>query len=69
MSEDSRALMEAGKLLADIAGTCPSDMFGWDDPETCRRHCNNDPTTTSGCWVQYLRHMSANNSETPKSSQ
>jgi hypothetical protein len=46
------ALREAGKLLDEISGSCPADMYGWERAERCEYACGKlgGPAV---CWAKY----------------
>lgn len=51
------SMIKAAELLKDRFGTCPSDAYNWDHPNTCDRQCGKDGETTEQvkiCWVLYL---------------
>jgi hypothetical protein len=58
----SDALLVAGDLLADYTGSCPQDVFSWEHPDTCEKHCSAD--AESGCWVEYAKFIATNASLT-----
>jgi len=45
------ALLSAGRLLYEISGTCPADMFQWEHPEGCEDTCADGIPPT--CWAMY----------------
>ena len=57
MSKTETALLAACKLLEEITGTCPKDLYEWDHPEGCEKHCGDD--VASGCWVEYMKSIAS----------
>jgi len=54
----SEPMLAAGDLLAEHTGSCPRDLYGWEHPETCEKHCDHD--TPPICWVEYVKFIAAN---------
>ena len=50
------ALLEACKQIEDTTGSCPSDMKGWEHPESCEAHCERGCEV--GCWKTYFISLS-----------
>ncbi len=49
--------IKAAELLEDRFGTCPSDAYDWNHPNTCDRQCGKDGEITEQakiCWDLYL---------------
>lgn len=47
----STALVAAGRLLADITGSCPACRYDWGHPDGCGMVCK--PDREADCWVTY----------------
>jgi hypothetical protein len=47
------ALREAGKLLAEITGSCPADLYGWKRAERCEYVCGYIDEGPAVCWAKY----------------
>jgi len=56
----SDALLAAGRLLEQVTGSCPADVFDWHRPpmDDCETHCHQG--CESACWAMYAEWLSAN---------
>ena len=56
VSVESTALFAACEMLEEFTGSCPSDVKGWEHPDTCEKHCEIGCETE--CWRTFF--LSAN---------
>jgi len=52
---EAGALSAAGRILADLTGSCPADVYGWDHPDGCEAACRSECAV--GCWCVYAAKM------------
>jgi hypothetical protein len=54
--ELNAALDKAAHQLYDYSGSCPSDLYDWEHPNTCIRECNryDSPDEAWKCWRLWL---------------
>jgi uncharacterized small protein (DUF1192 family) len=50
------ALDKAAHQLYDYSGSCPSDLYDWEHPNTCIRECDryDNPDEAWKCWRLWL---------------
>jgi hypothetical protein len=50
------ALRTAAHKLYDYSGSCPSDLYDWEHPNTCIRECDryDNPDEAWKCWRLWL---------------
>ena len=54
--ELNAALDKAAHQLYDYSGSCPSDLYDWEHPNTCIRECDryDSPDEAWKCWRLWL---------------
>ena len=54
--ELNAALDKAAHQLYDYSGSCPSDLYDWEHPNTCIRECDryDKPDEAWKCWRLWL---------------
>ena len=58
IAELEAALDKAAHQLYDYSGSCPSDLYDWEHPNTCIRECvkYEKPDEAWKCWRLWLMH-------------
>ena len=58
IAELEAALDRAAHEMYEETGSCPSDMFDWEHPNTCIRECvkYEKPDEAWKCWLLWLMH-------------
>jgi hypothetical protein len=61
IAELEKAVDMAAKWLSDFSGSCPSDVFDWEHPDTCINACEKyeKPDECWGCWKLWLLSLPA----------
>ena len=56
IAELEAALDKAAHQLYDYSGSCPSDLYDWEHPNTCIRECDryDNPDEAWKCWRLWL---------------
>ena len=56
IAELEAALDKAAHQLYDSSGSCPSDLYDWEHPNTCIRECDryDNPDEAWKCWRLWL---------------
>lgn len=56
IAELEAALGKAALYLYEATGSCPSDLYDWEHPNTCIRECAryNSPDEAWKCWRLWL---------------
>lgn len=56
IAELEAALDKAAHQLYDYSGSCPSDLYDWEHPNTCIRECDryDNPDEAWKCWRIWL---------------
>jgi len=60
IAELEAALDKAAHQLYDYSGSCPSDLYDWEHPNTCIRECDryDNPDEAWKCWRLWLLEKS-----------